>query len=148
MPTFLAVIFWVCLTLVVFAYAIYPVLIFVFSRAFGRPNVPGVGASGGPTTDADLPTLTLLIAAHNEEADIEQRILNALALDYPAGKLEIVIASDGSTDATNAIVRRYEHRGVRLLAYAVNRGKAAVLDTSVPQSSGQVVLLSDANTHM
>jgi len=90
----------------------------------------------------------LLIAAHNEALDIEARILNALALDYPAGKLDIVIASDGSTDGTNEIVRRYENRGVQLFAYEKNRGKATVLNESVPRLRGSVILLSDANTNM
>ncbi|WP_162670633.1 glycosyltransferase family 2 protein [Gemmata massiliana] len=98
--------------------------------------------------DESVPTLSLLIAAHNEEADIEARIKNALALDYPAGKLEIVIASDGSTDATNDIVRKFADRGVRLLAYSLNQGKASVLDKSVPRLNGEIVILSDANTHM
>jgi cellulose synthase/poly-beta-1,6-N-acetylglucosamine synthase-like glycosyltransferase len=89
-----------------------------------------------------------LIAAHNEEIDIEARILNALALDYPADRLEIVIASDGSTDRTNEIVRQYADRGVLLFAYEKNRGKATVLNESVPQLSGEIVLLSDANTEM
>lgn len=140
--TLLDGLFWVCLSSVLFAYLVYPALIFVLSRIVGR-------APARPTqADESLPTISLLIAAHNEEADIEARILNALALDYPAGKLEIVIASDGSTDATNDIVRRYADRGVRLIAYSLNQGKATVLDKSVPRLTGEIVLLSDANTHM
>lgn len=154
----LAIIFWVCLFLVAFAYVLYPLLILIFACLFGRkpsrvaPQQP-LGGSSLPAAqdesrDAALPTLSLLIAAHNEEADIEARLLNALALDYPVGKLEIVIASDGSTDGTNDIVRRYADRGVRLLAYSLNQGKASVLDKSVPRLTGQIVILSDANTHM
>ena len=155
----LALCFWACLTLVAFAYAVYPVLIFVFARLFGRqvdisarertPDVfPADGRDPNGAERAAVPVVSLLIAAHNEEEAIEARILNALALDYPAGRLEIVIASDGSTDGTNDIVRRYADRGVRLLAYSVNQGKASVLDKSVPRLSGQIVILSDANTHM
>ena len=129
----LAVIVWICFAAVVFAYLGYPLLIYIVSRVFGRNQ------SRPEIDDAQLPVISLLIAAHNEELDIEARILNALALDYPAGKLEIVIASDGSTDATNEIVRRYADRGVQLFAYEKNRGKATVLNESVPRLRGSVV---------
>lgn len=141
-PSSLAIIFWSCFATVVFAYLGYPLLISLLSRLFGRTHErPHV-------SDAHLPVLSLLIAAHNEELDIEARILNALSLDYPADKLEIVIASDGSTDGTNDIVRRYAHRGVQLFAYEKNRGKATVLNESIARLRGSVILLSDANTHM
>ena len=141
-PSSLAIVFWTCFSAVLFAYLGYPILIFVLSRVFGR-RLPIPSKS-----DEGLPSISLLIAAHNEEIDIEARILNALALDYPADRLEIVIASDGSTDRTNEIVRRYADRGVLLFAYEKNRGKATVLNESVPQLSGEIVLLSDANTEM
>ena len=98
-----------------------------------------------PLANGDLPCISLLIAAHNEEAVIEKRILNALAMDYPAEKLEIVIASDGSDDRTAEIVRRYGDR-VRLLDFAERRGKSATLNAAMQQLRGDIVLLSDANT--
>jgi cellulose synthase/poly-beta-1,6-N-acetylglucosamine synthase-like glycosyltransferase len=139
------VIFWVCLVAVAFAYLGYPLLILFLAHAFGRKPKP-------PNPDQSrLPVVSLLIAAHNEESDIEARILNALALDYPADKLEIVIASDGSADGTNEIVWRYteRYRGrVQLFAYETNRGKATVLNDSVRRLRGELVILSDANTFM
>ena len=132
----------ICLGVVGFTYLGYPALIWACSRLFGRGDAPPERG------DDELPTVSLLIAAHNEELDIEARILNALAQDYPKGKLEVVIASDGSTDGTNEIVRRYARHGVRLLAYPENRGKAAVLNRSVPELAADIVVLSDANTHM
>lgn len=141
-PGALEVVFWGCFAAVAFAYLGYPVLVYALSRLFGRsPARPEVA-------DADLPVVSLLIAAHNEEVDIEERVRNALALDYPVGKLEVVIASDGSTDRTNEIVRRFEDRGVKLYAYEENRGKTTVLNETVPKLRGDVVLLSDANTMM
>jgi cellulose synthase/poly-beta-1,6-N-acetylglucosamine synthase-like glycosyltransferase len=98
--------------------------------------------------DADLPRVSLLIVAHNEEAVIEARLRNALATDYPPDKLEIVVASDGSSDATPAIVQRYRHRGVRLLHDPQRRGKAATINAAIPQLSGDIVILSDANTEV
>src|SRR2546430_11645700 len=83
-------IFWGSTASVAYAYAIYPPVIYACSRLFGRaPSAPEVN-------DVDLPSISLLIAAHNEDAVIEERIHNALAMDYPREKLQIVIASDGS----------------------------------------------------
>ena len=69
-------------------------------------------------------------------------------MDYPPDKLEIVIASDGSTDRTNEIVRRYANYGVRLLAYARTAGRRRSSTSRCPRLAGEIVLLSDANTHM
>jgi cellulose synthase/poly-beta-1,6-N-acetylglucosamine synthase-like glycosyltransferase len=136
----LELVFWLCLAAVAYAYAGYPLLIWLASRVFGRRPAPPV------IDDADLPTVTLLIAAHNEAEVIAGRIDNALALDYPADKLEIVVASDGSRDATVAIVGSFEDRGVRLLDYQPNRGKATTLNAAWHEVRGELVLLSDANT--
>ncbi len=137
-----AVVFWVCLACVCYAYLGYPILVWCLARLFGRLLSPP------PQVDADLPSVTLLIAAYNEEAEIEKRVQTALMTDYPREKLEILIASDGSSDATPAIVRRYTDRGVRLLDYKQRRGKAAVLNAAFPEVRGDVVLLSDANTQI
>jgi cellulose synthase/poly-beta-1,6-N-acetylglucosamine synthase-like glycosyltransferase len=134
--------FWVCGVLVIYAYAGYPIVIACLARCFGR-------SAEAPASPSDnLPSLSLLIAAYNEEAVIEERIQNGLALDYPFGKLEIIVASDGSSDATPAIVRRYADRGVRLLDYKRRRGKAAVLNSAIAELNGDVLLFSDANTFM
>src|SRR5262245_39560646 len=106
---FLAVVLWTCLAAVVYTYLVYPLLVWGLSRLFGRQR------QAPPAGDDDLPTLSLLIAAYNEEAVIEQRLRNALSMDYPADKLEIVVTSDGSSDATADIVRGFADRGVRLI---------------------------------
>jgi cellulose synthase/poly-beta-1,6-N-acetylglucosamine synthase-like glycosyltransferase len=136
-----AIVFWCGAALVLFTYAIYPLLIWSLSRTFGVQRKP----SGASSEIA--PTVSLLIAAHNEEQCIEARIRNALASDYPRDKLEIVIASDGSDDRTNDIVREFASDGVKLLDYPDRRGKATVLNDSVDQVSGDIVVFSDANTH-
>lgn len=134
--------FWTCAALAFYAYVGYPILIWILARAFGRRVVPPAAGNG------DLPTVSLILAAYNEEAVIEDRLRNALAMDYPAGKLEVVVGSDGSTDGTAGIVRRFADRGVRLLDYARNRGKASVLNSAVAEARGQIILMSDANTHI
>ncbi|MEI7702282.1 MAG: glycosyltransferase, partial [Planctomycetia bacterium] len=73
---------------------------------------------GGPAVSeagASLPTVTVLLTVHNEERVVRRRIENLLACDYPADRFEVLIASDGSTDATNEIVRSFGESRVRLL---------------------------------
>src|SRR5687768_15467277 len=117
-----AIIFWACAALVVYAYAGYPLLVWGLSRLFGRAPRPPAAA------DAELPPMTLLIAAYNEQDCIGERVENALKTDYPADRFRIVVASDGSSDATAEIVARYADRGVRLLDYKMRRGKSSVLN--------------------
>ena len=100
---------WICVGGVLYAYGFYPLVIWSLARAFGKQRQPRGSKA------AEWPSVSLVIAAYNEKAVIEERICNALALDYPADKLEILIASDGSSDATGDIVRRYVGSGVRLL---------------------------------
>lgn len=133
-----AIIFWACVGGVFYAYVGYPLVLLAASRAFGRDPVP-------PQAD-QLPTLSLLICAHNEEDVIGQRIENALAMDYPRDRLEIVIASDGSSDRTVEIARGYLARGVRVLDFRERGGKSATLNAAFPHLRGDVVLLSDSNT--
>jgi cellulose synthase/poly-beta-1,6-N-acetylglucosamine synthase-like glycosyltransferase len=134
--------FWLCAVGVVYSYALYPVAIWALARTFGRKPTPP-----RELADEALPTVSLLIAAYNEEAVVRERIENALGLDYPADKLEIVIASDGSSDRTNAIVESFDDPRVRLLAYPKRRGKAAVLNAAFGDVRGEIVVLSDANTN-
>jgi cellulose synthase/poly-beta-1,6-N-acetylglucosamine synthase-like glycosyltransferase len=135
-----ACLFWACAIGVAYAYAAYPAVLYVLARLFGRVH------SAPRLDDAQLPSVSLLIAAHNEETVIEDRIVNALAMDYPREKLEIIVASDGSTDETASIVRRYAS-AVRLLDYVDRRGKATVLNAAMRETHGEIILLSDANTY-
>lgn len=132
--------FWASMGLIVYAYALYPLVIWMCSLRWGaRPAAPA-------QNDLDLPTITLLIAAHNEESVIGSRLENALALNYPREKLRIVVASDGSTDDTASIVRRFADRVVTLLDFRRNRGKAAALNEAWRSLTSEIVVLSDANT--
>jgi cellulose synthase/poly-beta-1,6-N-acetylglucosamine synthase-like glycosyltransferase len=135
-------IFWSCLALVSYTYLGYPILVWGASRVFNRLADLQAG------DDADAPPVSVLIAAYNEEAVIEDRLRNALAMDYPAEKLEIMVGSDGSTDRTAEIVRGYADSRVRLQDFSRRRGKAAVLNSSVPELKGEILLFSDANTQV
>ena len=128
-------VFWISVAVVFYTYAGYP-LILIALRALARRPVRSAPI---------LPSVSLLIPAYNESRVIERKIKNALALDYPPDRLEIVIASDGSTDDTVAIAQRMaDGQQVRVLPFPCNRGKMATLNASVPQLRADVVVFSDA----
>jgi cellulose synthase/poly-beta-1,6-N-acetylglucosamine synthase-like glycosyltransferase len=136
----LVLIFWLSAIVVAYAYAVYPFLIWALSRLFGRRLLPKEDSHEAP------PSASLLLAAYNEEAVIRRRLINALAMDYPTDRLEILVGSDGSTDRTAERVRGFEARGVRLLDFAENHGKATVLNALASEAMGEILLMSDANT--
>ena len=128
-PAPVAVLFWTCVALVLYAYAGYPLLVALFARVFGRDE------SARELADAALPRLSVLVAAHNEREVIGDRVRNLLEMDYPADRLEIVIASDGSDDGTVEVVRRIDDPRVRVLDYT-RRGKSAVLNAAFQELTG------------
>jgi glycosyltransferase involved in cell wall biosynthesis len=138
MPSTAAVVFWSAAAVVLYVYAGYPLLLLILRRFASRPVLKR------PVE----PSVSLLVAAYNEADVIEAKIVNALSLDYPVDRLEIVVASDGSTDATAAIVERFAavDSRVRLFAYAENRGKLRVLNETVPMLRGEIVAFSDASS--
>ena len=95
--------------------------------------------------DRHSPEITLLISAFNEERVIEAKLDSSLTLDYPPELLKIVVVSDGSTDATNELVKKYAPQGVRLIAFNSNRGKISALNDAMTQIRSEIVVFSDAN---
>ncbi len=126
--------FWLSLATCLYGYAGYPALLWAMAALWRRP------VRKAPVE----PGVSLVIPAYNEENVIEAKLQNALALDYPPDKLEIVVVSDGSTDRTNAIAARYAAGRLRLIAFAANRGKLAALNDAVPQLRGEIAVFSDA----
>ena len=92
------------------------------------------------------PSVSFLITAYNEERDLRRKLENTLALDYPPEKLEIIVASDGSTDDTDNIVREFEPHGVRLLRVEGRVGKTETQNRAVETARGEIILFSDATT--
>jgi len=93
------------------------------------------------------PTVALVVAAHDEEAVIERRLENLLALDYPPGKVELVVVSDGSTDRTDELVAAVAATEPRVRLLAVPRGgKVAAQDRGVRETTGELLAFTDANT--
>jgi cellulose synthase/poly-beta-1,6-N-acetylglucosamine synthase-like glycosyltransferase len=132
-----ALIFWTSAAVLAYVYAGYPALLLLWRAMASVPVVKGPAR----------PSVCLFIAANNEETVIEGKIRNALALSYPADTLEIVVASDGSTDSTNGIVRRFAPR-VRLIEMAPRRGKMAAIIQGMASVRADVVVFSDANTFL
>lgn len=120
-----------------YAYVGYPLVLLAWARV--RPIPPGTG--GG------LPRVSVICAAHNEEALIEAKIRNTLALDYPQDRLEVIVTADGCSDATTSIVACHAHAGIRLLTLP-RVGKMRALDTAVRAARGDVLLFTDANVFL
>jgi len=115
MPTPIDAFIITALTLAIITpYVLYPLFVRLVPRARRRSS----GSTPGP-----LLSVSVLIPAHNEAERIAQKIENVLALDYPADRIEVLVASDGSDDATAAIARRYEDNGVKVFELKVRRGK-------------------------
>lgn len=143
--------FWIALLgigLPVYSYIGFPVLLFLLASVvqMGRDAYYLVSRSERRRRSKHVPRVTLVIAAYNEEKVIERTLTTCLALDYPRDSLEILVGSDGSADRTEEIVRQFEDRGVRLLAFRERRGKLSVLKDTVAQATGEVLVFSDANT--
>jgi cellulose synthase/poly-beta-1,6-N-acetylglucosamine synthase-like glycosyltransferase len=102
--------------------------------------------AGGTIEEGDFePAVSLVIPAYNESAVIRRKIDNSLGIEYPPGRLEIIVASDGSDDGTNEIVEEYARRGVMLRRYSPRAGKISVLNRTIPEARGEIVVLCDAN---
>ena len=128
-------VFWISIIMVFYLYLGHPLLIWLFASLWPKPI----------RRDPFRPTVTLLISAYNEEDMIQRKIKNSLKLKYPRDKLEIVVVTDGSTDATASIVRKYVSQGVKLYHREERCGKSAALDRGVSLTHGDVILFSDAN---
>lgn len=144
-----AVVFWGALAVVAYAYGGYLLALVALDAAEAlRSNARYLAGSLDRRRRPQAvgwPKVSVLIAAHDEESCLRQKLENTLALDYPADRLELFVGSDGSTDATDAIARTFADRGVRLSA-APRGGKVAVLNRLARAATGTLWLFTDANT--
>jgi cellulose synthase/poly-beta-1,6-N-acetylglucosamine synthase-like glycosyltransferase len=132
-----AMLFWVSAGIVTYVYIGYPALLYLMRY------VAGSKVQRAPIE----PTVCVFITANDEEDVIEEKLQNTLALDYPRDRLSVVVASDGSVDATNDIVRRYAP-AVRLLELSPRRGKMTAINLGIKNVTGDVIVFSDANTFL
>ena len=133
----LIAVFWVALFLVVYTYLIYPVLLWLLGAGRKMPEYAPL---------SEWPTASLIIAAHNEEAVLRAKLENALATDYPAERLDIIVVSDASTDGTDRIAAEFAERGVRLHRQEARGGKTEAQNAGVRLARGQFLAFSDANS--
>jgi cellulose synthase/poly-beta-1,6-N-acetylglucosamine synthase-like glycosyltransferase len=152
MRTALAAVLWTSLGLIIYTHVGYPLLLAALARV---RRWPALDRSFDRSLDRDsdrpesgLPRVSLIVAAHDEEAVIERRVENALALDYPPERLEVIVASDGSADRTVGRARAAAADGeagrVRVLDLP-RRGKVRTQDAAADEASGDVLAFSDAN---
>ncbi len=120
------------------AFVLYPLCMRILAWAL-PPLEP-------PADPNPWPRVSLIISAFNEERVIREKLQNSLALDYPADRLQILVATDGSTDRTDAIVSEFADRGVVLVKSPVNRGKTVALERAVPAATHPILVFSDANS--
>ena len=130
-------IFWLSVAAIGYAYVGYPLLLLLLSRIRPKP------VKSGQWT----PSVTVIIAAYNEERDLAAKLENTLALDYPSSQLEILVTSDCSSDRTDEIARSFASRGVRLHRQEERHGKTAAQNAAVTKARGEIILFSDATTH-
>jgi cellulose synthase/poly-beta-1,6-N-acetylglucosamine synthase-like glycosyltransferase len=129
--------FWITAIGVLYSYFIYPAILLLCrkrERTFAKEH--------------GYPYVSFIIAAHNEEGRIEEKILNSLAVDYPRDRLEIIIASDASTDQTDMIVGRYADRGIRLVRSGERKGKEYAQLLGIRAAQGEVLVFSDVATNI
>lgn len=119
------------------AYIGYPALLFAASRRAGRQSVPAP-----PHADVELPTMTVVVAALNEETVIKEKISDLRRQDYPAERIQIVVVADGSTDETPQIA---DALGVETLWEPERRGKTSAINRAMRIATGEVTCLTDAN---
>jgi cellulose synthase/poly-beta-1,6-N-acetylglucosamine synthase-like glycosyltransferase len=132
----LEIVFWLCVTLLLYTHAGYPLALWLLSR---RRR-----ASGPPAVEEErLPSVALIVAAHDEEDVIAERVRNALALDYPRERLEIVVASDGSDDRT---AERAVESGADRVLELPRAGKIATQNEAARSVEAEILAFSDANS--
>ena len=132
----LEIVFWSAVGLLVYTHVGYPLLLWLLVRLRGAP----AGAA-----DVPLPSVSLIVAAYDEEDAIAGKVENARALDYPRDRLELIVASDGSSDAT---VERARAAGADLVLELPRGGKVRTQDAAVERAGGEIVAFSDANSRL
>jgi cellulose synthase/poly-beta-1,6-N-acetylglucosamine synthase-like glycosyltransferase len=143
--------FWTCAFLVGYTYVIYPLLLFVFyALSQARRDLEFLNNGRRNRRAARpgevLPTVSVVVAAYNEEDWLPAKLANLRDLEYPPGKLEVILVSDGSTDRTNSILGSVCDQGFRVLLLPERKGKANALNCAIAVAQNRIVVLSDAST--
>lgn len=135
--------FWIFLFGAVYSYFLYPLLLILMPK---RRRVEAISETMPPSISP--PKLSFVITAFNEENGIRAKIENTLTVNYPPELLEIIVASDGSTDSTNDIVLEYAAQGVRLAKVDEQKGKENAQRFAIGQAKGDIIVFSDVSTRI
>ncbi|MBF9140065.1 glycosyltransferase [Hymenobacter properus] len=137
----LQLVFWGCLLLVAHSYVLFPLLLARLAR--GKQQNQDVYPPGAP----DLPAVDILLAAHNEEAVIEEKVRSTFATTYPLDRLRLLVGSDNSSDQTNALLAKLaqQYPQLQFEAYTQRTGKPTVIENLARQATAPVLVLTDAN---
>lgn len=135
-------VFWFSLFGVAYSYFLYPVLLLMLSK------VVRFHGAINPGLHKIYPKISLIITCHNEQHRIKEKIENTLKLEYPDGELELIIASDCSTDETDNIVMSYAEQGVKLVRASEHNGKEYAQKLAIDAASGELLVFSDVATQI
>ena len=135
--------FWILLLLSVFSYFIYPFTLLLLNK-FKGSSIKTAAAGD----EQEFPHVTLIVTAYNEEKRIKEKIENSLELEYPDDKLTLVVASDSSTDETDAIVQSYAEQNVRLVRAEERLGKENAQLTAIKTVDEGIIVFSDVATRI
>ena len=128
-------VFWVCAGTIAYVYLGYPLMMALWARLAPRPHKRA----------ECFPSISLIVPAHNEAACIVEKLRSSLALSYPPQKLEILVATDGSTDGTEQLAASLRDPRIRVLHHAKRLGKAAAIARAVTSARGDLLVFTDAN---
>ena len=143
-------IFWMSVGLVLYTYGGYPLVLVILGSLEQLTSDLrfGLGRRSRRSSRADYPRVSIVFAAHNEEAVIAQKMVNCARLDYPPASLEILVGCDGCADATAALARIAAPPTASVYEFPDRCGKPAVLNRLVPLARGDIVVFCDANTEL
>ena len=135
----LQIIFWICLFLVSYTYLLFPTILKLLA---GKRKL-----TAGTYSEKELPVISVLIAAHNEEKMIGGKIDSVFATDYPPGKLEVLVGSDASTDQTIQILKQKKktRSALHLFLFEERQGKPGIINRLAQEARGEILIISDAN---
>jgi cellulose synthase/poly-beta-1,6-N-acetylglucosamine synthase-like glycosyltransferase len=136
-----AILFWLSVGLLVYTHLGYPLVLAVLTR--GRFRERSLHSRAVAGSKPAVPTVSLIVPAYDEEEVIESKVANALDLDYPRDRLQVIVASDGSSDRTAELARR---AGAGLVLELPAGGKVAALNAAAEQAAGEILAFSDANS--
>ncbi len=132
------VVFWTCCLVLTYVYVFYPILVRLLASRFGKPW----GRSDR------LPSVTIIVTAYNEEKSLPAKFENLSALNYPTELVNILVASDASSDSTDEIAASYDPVRVRILRVEGRLGKTACQNAAAEAASGEVLVFTDATTRL